>query len=61
MEERSMTRTGFISGIAIGMAAGAAVGMMVKPKKKHCGKKTAAKALKAAGELVDNISGYMWF
>lgn len=56
-----MTGTGFMRGIAIGAAAGAVIGILAVPKKKYCGKRMVGKALKAAGELVDNISGSIWF
>ena len=50
----------FNAGIAecnmAGMAAGAAIGMLISPRKK---KKTSmiGKAVKAAGEMIDNVSG----
>ena len=40
------------------MAAGAAIGMMMMPKKKkHTAQKAAGKALKAVGEAVENFNG----
>ncbi|MDE6259747.1 MAG: hypothetical protein K2M42_02620 [Oscillospiraceae bacterium] len=40
------------------MAAGAAIGMMMLPKKKkHSAQKAAGKAIKAVGEVVENFSG----
>ena len=40
------------------MVAGAALGMMMMPKKKkHTAQKAAGKALKAVGEAVENFSG----
>ena len=40
------------------MAAGAAIGMMMMPrKKKHYAQKAAGKAIKAVGEVVENFSG----
>lgn len=40
------------------MAAGAAIGMMMMPKKKkHSAQKAAGKAIKAVGEVVENFSG----
>ena len=40
------------------MAAGAAIGMMMMPKKKkHSAQKAAGKAIKAIGEVVENFSG----
>ena len=41
--------------VAIGMAAGAMLGAIVKPRKKNT-KKIAGKALKAAGELVESFT-----
>ena len=41
--------------VALGMAAGAMLGAIVKPRKKNT-KKIAGKALKAAGELVENFT-----
>lgn len=53
-----MTRNGFAKGMAIGVMAGAAIGMVMVPKGKNS-KSAAGKALKAAGEVIDNITG-MW-
>lgn len=53
-----MTRTGFIKGMTIGVMAGAAFGVAMAPKGKNS-KSAAGKALKAAGEVIDNITG-MW-
>ena len=40
------------------MAAGAAIGMMMMPKKKkHSAQRAAGKAIKAVGEVVENFSG----
>ena len=40
------------------MAAGAAIGMMMMPKKKkHSAQRAAGKAIKAVGEVVENYSG----
>lgn len=40
------------------MAAGAAIGMMMMPKKKkHSAQKAAGKAIKAVGEAVENFNG----
>jgi len=48
--------TELIKGIGIGMAAGAALGMIVVPKRrsKAC---AVGRALRAAGSIVDNIAG----
>jgi len=51
-------KTGFIKGVSIGIVTGAALGMIVAPRGKN--KKSAVgRALKAAGEIVDNVSG-LW-
>ncbi len=40
------------------MAAGAAIGVMMMPKKKkHSAQRAAGKAIKAVGEVVENFSG----
>ena len=40
------------------MAAGAAIGMMMMPKKKkHSAQRAAGKAIKAVGEVGENFSG----
>ncbi len=44
----------FLKGVGMGMAIGASMGMLMAPKKK--GDNVIGKALKAAGELADNIS-----
>jgi len=47
----------FLKGVGVGMAAGAAVGMTVMSAAKSKGRRsTAGRALKAAGEIVENIS-----
>jgi gas vesicle protein len=51
-----MARTGFVKGMAIGVMTGAAIGMVLAPKGKNS-KSAAGKALKAAGEVIDNITG----
>ena len=44
---------GFLIGMAVGAAVGAAAGSMMMPRKKHCG---VSRVLKAAGNMVDNLS-----
>lgn len=51
-----MTRTGFAKGMAIGVMTGAAIGMVMTPRGRNT-KSAAGKALKAAGEVIDNITG----
>ena len=53
-----MSTKGFVKGMAIGIVTGATVGMVVSPKTKHA-KKNAGNFLRAAGEVIENISG-MW-
>lgn len=50
----SMDGKSFLKGVGMGMAIGASMGMLMAPKKKGAG--MVGKALKAAGELADNIS-----
>ena len=52
-----MLKSGFMKGIAIGLVAGTAIGIVVMPKSKQC-KKMAGRFLRAAGEIADNISGF---
>jgi gas vesicle protein len=47
----------FFKGMGLGIMVGSAVGMAFAPQKKH--KNVVGKALKAAGELADNISDAM--
>ena len=53
-----MSKAGFVKGMAVGVMTGAAVGMMFSPKGKNH-RSVAGKALKAAGEMIDNITT-MW-
>ena len=46
--------TAFFKGMGMGLAIGASVGMALAPKKK--GTNVVGKALRAFGELADNIS-----
>jgi len=53
-----MTKGGnFLGGMGMGLVVGAAVRMVLTPRK-H-GKNMVGKALKAAGELADNIADAM--
>lgn len=45
----------FAKGLGIGVIAGATIGMAIVPKRK-CGKSVAGRALRAAGDIVENIS-----
>ena len=50
----SLDSKSFLKGVGMGMAIGASMGMLMTPKKK--GENVIGKALKAAGELADNIT-----
>ena len=51
-------KMGMLPAVGLSMAAGAAVLMMTKPKKKQgTVQKAAGKALKAVGEVVENYNG----
>lgn len=50
-----MKNMDFIKGLGIGAIAGATIGMAIVPKKKSS-KSMAGKALRAAGDIVENIS-----
>lgn len=50
----SIDSRSFLKGVGMGMAIGASMGMLMTPKKK--GENVIGKALKAAGELADNIT-----
>ncbi|MBR7082006.1 MAG: hypothetical protein IKI49_04805 [Oscillospiraceae bacterium] len=47
-----------VKGIGIGMVAGAALGMLVAPKKKSKANMV-GNAVKAAGEVISNITGVL--
>ncbi len=51
------SNSAFLKGVGMGLAIGASVGMVLAPRKK--GTNVVGKALKAAGELADNISDAM--
>ncbi len=53
-----MMKASFGKGMTIGVLTGAAIGMVFMPRGKNS-KSAAGKALKAAGEVIDNITG-MW-
>jgi gas vesicle protein len=50
-----MSRMDFVKGMTIGAVAGATIGMAVMPRRKTV-KSMTGKALKAVGEIVENIS-----
>ena len=59
-EVSKMSNMAFIKGLGIGMAAGMAVAFMATPKKKG-GKSMAGKAIKALGDIVENVSDALGF
>jgi len=50
-----MTDMRFVKGMCVGIVAGAAVGAAFMPKRKN-GRNVAGKALKTAGEILDQIT-----
>jgi gas vesicle protein len=52
------TGSGFAKGIAVGVVAGAALGLVAAPRGRDA-KRSAGRFLRAAGEVVENISG-LW-
>ena len=54
---QSMDSKSFLKGVGMGMAIGATMGMLMAPKKK--GNNVIGRALKAAGDLADNITESM--
>ncbi|MEQ2444789.1 hypothetical protein WMO64_15125 [Pseudoflavonifractor sp. CLA-AP-H29] len=54
-----MTKHQFIAGIGMGMVAGAALGMAMTGTRKREIKRAADKAIKAVGEVVENLSDTM--
>ena len=53
-----MNSIDFVKGIGLGVMAGAAIGMAVVPKKKRT-KNVVAKALRSAGDVVENVASVM--
>lgn len=51
-----MNGNGFVKGMALGVTAGAAMAVVMMPKKKKFTKKMTGKALKAVGELMDSVT-----
>lgn len=54
-----MTKHMFMTGAAMGVVAGTALGMAMSATKKRGIKRAADKAIKAVGEVVENISDTM--
>ena len=46
---------GFWKGMGAGLALGLSLGMMLKPRNKS---RTAAKLIRAAGDMVDRVGGF---
>lgn len=51
----------FIKGVGLGALAGAAIGMAMVPRKKVNMRKTAGKAMKTVGHVMENLSDEMGF
>ena len=51
-----MTKHQFITGMGMGLAAGAALGMAMSGTRKREIKRAADKAIKAVGEVMENLS-----
>lgn len=49
-----MNNMNFVKGISLGLMVGAGVGMMITPSKKS-GKSTVSKALRAMGDLLEDV------
>lgn len=55
-----MTKHEFLRGMGLGMAAGAALGMALAPRRRHMDlKKAASQAVKSVGEAVESLSDAM--
>ena len=51
-----LKRMDFVKGVSVGIMAGAALGMALAPRKVSPCKKLACRMLKAAGEIMENIT-----
>jgi gas vesicle protein len=51
-----MSSNGFVKGIAVGIVTGAAIGIAAAPRTKDA-KRATGRFLRAAGEVIENISG----
>jgi gas vesicle protein len=47
----------FLKGMGAGMMVGAALGMVIAPDKRGGGKKRLGKMIRAAGEVIEDLSG----
>ncbi len=51
----------FVKGMTMGVVAGAALSAVMMPRKKSSMKKTAGKAMKTVGQVMENLSDEMGF
>ena len=51
----------FMKGMTMGVVTGAALGMVMAPRKKTSVKKAAGKAMKTMGQMMENLSDDMGF
>ena len=58
MSAKTPQAMNIVKGVGIGMALGAAAGMMLKPQKKS-GKRMVSDAMKSIGDMAESISDYM--
>ena len=58
MSAKTTQAMNIVKGVGIGMALGAAAGMMLKPQKKS-GKRMVSDAMKSIGDMAESISDYM--
>ena len=58
MSMRSTQAMDIAKGVGIGMALGAAAGMLLKPQKKT-GKRVVSDAMKSIGDIAESISDFM--
>ena len=54
----SMRSNQLVRGIGIGLTVGATIGMLVSPRKRP-GKTAVSRVLRTAGDVVDEVSGFM--
>ncbi len=58
MSAKTTQAMNIVKGVGIGMALGAAAGMMLKPQKKS-GKRMVSDAMKSIGDMAESISDFM--
>ncbi len=59
--ERMTKDHDFVKGVTMGVVTGAALGMVMAPRKKTSMKKAAGKAMKTMGQVMENFSDEMGF